>query len=100
MTSFFGGDRTMSHFSVRLPDYKRGNQKHFNEELAAWRIFKEQDKTRRATLKVLGWKEVYCQYKTADKAAKVKAKKKADSIAAKWEAKTGFKFEVNEGFFM
>lgn len=93
-TLFFGGDSTMSHFSVDLP------HRPYNATTEERKAFDLQRKEDRAKLKALGWKEVYCQFKDKDPAAKIKAKAKADAIAAEWEAKTGLKFKVAEGCFL
>ena len=100
MTSFFGGDYTMSHFSVRQPYFVYDPKVPFKKGLDAKIAFNKKRDEDRAKLKAMGWKEAYFQFKTKDKVAEAKAKAEAEKHAAEWEKKSGLKLEVSLGFFL
>jgi hypothetical protein len=91
MTSFFGGDHTMSHFSPD-PYYKLAGEPDGGD-----RNRRKADFTK---LKELGYKKQYFQYKNKDEKAKAKAKAAAEAFSTKWFKKSGIKLEVREGFFL
>lgn len=52
------------------------------------------------SLRDLGWREKYFEFRDGDAKGKANAKAQAEAHAAQWAEKTGFKFHVSEGFFM
>ena len=51
-------------------------------------------------LRSLGFKEQYFQFRDGDVKGEAAAKARAEAEAAKWAARSGFRFDVHKGFFM
>lgn len=91
--SFFGGDPSVSHYSVGL------RYKAHKDELRSERD--ERRRNERATIVAAGFKsETYFQFRNKDEAGKAIAKAKADELAANIEAQTSVKMDVCEGCFL
>jgi hypothetical protein len=120
MTSFFGGDPSMSHFTVgihedrkeyrRLMDecgaeyQKRGRTSRWQELCQrrdeAYKAAKRDYETRKQRLKEIGFKTPYFQFRDKDEEGKTSAKAQAEAFAKEWSAKAGFTLDVNEGCFL
>lgn len=121
MTSFFGGDPNVSHFTVSAPYISRREEERFTDECGAefrkhgrsakWEGLrkkrdearireKTESKAQSDRLKELGFKKPYFQYRNKDEAGKAAAKAKAEKFAEEWSAKTGLKMVVAGGFFL
>jgi hypothetical protein len=102
--SFFGGDTSVSHFTVDkryvYPHEKFDPSKPSQERIAIERKAKQRRSDQYKTLKALGFKQPYFQYRNGDEEGKAKAKTKAEEFARVWSAKAGFELEVAEGFFL
>jgi hypothetical protein len=93
--TFFGGNPNIAHWSVRIADENRGNDR------ASQQARREAVKPKRETLKAAGIKtEQYFQFRTTDTNGKATAKAKAEKEAARIEKLTGVKMQVNEGCFL
>ena len=86
--SLFGGDPTMSHFTVSLP--LKAYPLRSKERKLAYRQLKEAS----------GGREQYFQYKTKDEKAKAIAKKHCENLAEHITKQTGLTLEVAEGCFL
>lgn len=89
MTSFFGGDPNVAHFTAS-PYFLKPGEKVATKNP---RRREEYDK-----LRALGWKAQYFQFRVKDEAGKAAAKAACEAHAAKWKAKAGVDMEVCEGF--
>jgi hypothetical protein len=89
-------NRSKSHYSASL-SYPAG---YNSRDLPAHRAAREERKVQQDKLKELGFKTQYFEFRDGDEAAKARAKAHADRVAEHWSEKTGFKFDVSEGFFL
>lgn len=102
--SFFGGDPSVSHFTVDVryltPDerWDKETNKPVNEE--AYKNKRQRRLDQRATLKGLGFKTPYFQYRNKDEAGKAQARAKAEAFHREWSEKVGFELEIAEGCFL
>jgi hypothetical protein len=120
MTSFFGGDLSVSHFTVGThekrqaynaamdacgAEYSRHGRsakwlKLCEKRTEAHKQMKEDYRLRRERLKEIGFKTPYFQFKNKDEHGKAVARAKAEAFAKEWSAKAGFDLEINEGCFL
>lgn len=118
--SFFGGDPSVSHFTVSTHESRReysrlmdacGAEYKAHGRSAKWLgLCRKRDeghkraraeyRGRTALLKEIGFKTPYFQYRNGDAAGKAAAKVKAEAFAKEWSAKAGFELDVNEGCFL
>lgn len=106
MTSFFGGDPSVSHFTLsvscgsnkKLLAFRATND--WKNEASEKKRRDQVRKTRNAKLKALGFKEAYFQFKNKDEAGKKAAYAAAEAHARKWREKSGYAFEIVEGCFL
>jgi hypothetical protein len=91
--SFFGGDTSKAHFSVRVRFMA-----HKDETAREQRLRREAE---RSKLKEAGIKSAqYFQYQIKDAAGKANMKARAEKEAKRIEMATGVKMEVCEGCFL
>lgn len=91
MTSFFGGDPAVSHWTLTIP---------FNYRLtgeAKREAVKQRDDTR-AKLKTAGYKERYFQFRNDDAKGKEAARRLAETEKALWEPIAVL--DIHEGCFL
>jgi hypothetical protein len=98
MTSLFGGDPSMSHFTVGVR-YIMPNERHGTGDPEARRMAPQRRREQNKVLRDLGFKTPYFQYRNKDEAGKAAAKKKAEAFCAEWSAKVDFELEIAEGCF-
>ncbi len=106
MQSMFGGDHRYSHFTLMVK-YGSHTKERDLEKAHKWaeaRVERDRRKdvykTRRAKLKTLGYKQQFFQFRNERVEEKAAAKKKAEAHRLLWKKKSGYDFDVSEGFFL
>lgn len=99
MTSFFGGDPNVAHYSADLPFLPSGYAADGLSRAERVRQKEVRDEQRKI-LKDAGFKEKYFQFRVNDAAGKQKAKRLCEEFAQEWQERTGVKLVVSEGAFL
>jgi hypothetical protein len=99
MTSFFGGDPNVSHFTAGVT-YLLPEERFVEGTKEGRARAPQRRREQSAKLKELGFKTRYFQFRNGDEQGKARAKAQADAEAKLWSEKAGFQLTVAEGCFL